>query len=268
MTSMGAFDGDSVAVKLEFGSGAREEVGVAPNLNANENARIVRAARSQSGLQLSLSADGEFHPSAAFGGWQGAAKRLFDVTIATAALVFLAPLMLLVALAIRIESKGPVLFGQEREGKGKVPFRALKFRSMQVTQCDTSGVRQTTRDDPRVTRVGRFIRRTSIDELPQLINIIKGDMSLVGPRPHVPGMLAAGREYRELVDYYDLRLLVRPGLTGWAQANGLRGPTTNAALARARIDHDLAYVQNFSFWLDLRIILLTIRREFFSGSGH
>ncbi len=263
---MGALGGDSLALKREFDS--RDEMGLSPHRNANENAGILPVWRSQSGLSLAIGANGEFRSSVAVSSWQAAAKRLFDIVAAAAALVCLGPLMLLVALAIRMESSGPVLFSQEREGKDRVPFRVLKFRSMQVTRCDASGVRQTRRDDPRVTRVGRFIRRTSIDELPQLINIIKGDMSLVGPRPHVPGMLAAGREYRDLVEYYDLRLLVRPGLTGWAQANGLRGPTTNSALARARVDHDLAYIQNFSLWLDLKIILLTIRREFFSGSGH
>lgn len=262
----GAFGGNSV-VKPGLGSRAGEEGGIAVILSANDNPILTQARPSQSGLPTGFDGNGDFHPSASFDGWQGTAKRVFDVTAASAALVFLAPLMLFVALAIRLESNGPVLFGQEREGKNKVPFRALKFRSMEYRQCDTSGVRQTMRDDPRVTRVGRFLRRTSIDELPQLINIIRGHMSLVGPRPHVPGMLAAGREYRDLVVYYDLRLLVRPGLTGWAQANGFRGPTTNPGLARARIDHDLAYIQNFSFWLDLKIILLTIGREFILGSG-
>jgi lipopolysaccharide/colanic/teichoic acid biosynthesis glycosyltransferase len=118
-----------------------------------------------------------------------------------------------------------------------------------------------------VTPVGRFLRRTSLDELPQLVNVIVGDMSLVGPRPHVEGMLAAGVDYAELVPYYNLRHVMRPGLSGWAQANGLRGPTDSAEAARARIDHDVAYIQNFSIWLDLKIIWLTLVKEFVTGSG-
>jgi lipopolysaccharide/colanic/teichoic acid biosynthesis glycosyltransferase len=119
-----------------------------------------------------------------------------------------------------------------------------------------------------VTAVGRFIRRTSIDELPQLINVLRGEMSLVGPRPHVAGMKAAGMPYRTLVPYYDARLAMPPGLTGWAQANGYRGMTTDAASAIARVDHDIAYVQNFSVWMDIKIIGKTIVGEFMTGSGY
>lgn len=200
--------------------------------------------------------------------WQAKAKRSFDVLLSGLAILALAPLFILVALAIIGESRGPVLFVQEREGKGGGLFRAFKFRSMRQDDCDLTGVQQTILGDSRITKVGSFLRRTSIDELPQLFNVLVGDMSLVGPRPHVRGMLAGGREYRSLVPYYDLRLLVAPGLTGWAQANGLRGPTTNADLARRRVDHDLAYMENFSFWLDLKIIALTLKRELVGGSGH
>jgi exopolysaccharide biosynthesis polyprenyl glycosylphosphotransferase len=193
------------------------------------------------------------------------AKRVLDVVGATVGLVLLAPLFVLVSLAIKLTSPGPVLFRQKREGlKGEV-FDALKFRSMAVTLGDASGISQTVKNDPRVTPVGRFIRRTSIDELPQLLNVLKGEMSLVGPRPHVPGMMAAGRPYRELVSYYDRRLEMLPGITGWAQVNGLRGETRNPSKARERIDHDLAYIQNFSIWLDLKILALTIAREFLTG---
>ena len=196
------------------------------------------------------------------------AKRVFDVVMSGLALLFLAPLFVIVALLIKVSSAGPVFFRQEREGYLGHPFQALKFRSMRLEDCDLSGVAQTTEDDPRVTRIGRVIRRTSIDELPQLINVFRGDMTLVGPRPHVAGMRAGGMAYKELVPYYDLRLQMVPGLTGWAQANGLRGPTHRADKARARIDHDIAYIQNFSFWLDMKIIVRTLRHEFLGGSGH
>ncbi len=199
---------------------------------------------------------------------QLAIKRVIDVTGAAIGLVILAPLLIFVALAIKASSPGPVFFRQAREGQGGKLFDALKFRSMRIESCDLSGVSQTQDNDPRVTPVGQFIRRTSIDELPQLFNVLVGDMSLVGPRPHVPGMLAGGRSYRELVPYYDERLAMPPGITGWAQANGLRGSTRDRRLARERIDHDLAYIQNFSVWLDLKIIAKTVVREFFTGSGN
>jgi polysaccharide biosynthesis protein PslA len=147
------------------------------------------------------------------------------------------------------------------------PFEMLKFRTMYADAGDATGVKQTTANDSRVTPLGKFLRNKSIDELPQLINVLKGDMSLIGPRPHVANMLAGDVLYEELVPYYHHRYEMKPGLSGWAQANGLRGPTVDAALAKARIDHDLAYIQNFSLWLDIRIIVMTIRSEFFTGSG-
>jgi lipopolysaccharide/colanic/teichoic acid biosynthesis glycosyltransferase len=183
------------------------------------------------------------------------------------ALVALSPLLIVVALIIKLADGGPILFRQSRVGLGGKPFDILKFRSMRVDGCDFSGAKQTKAGDDRLTRVGSFLRRTSIDELPQLLNIVIGDMSLVGPRPHVQGQLAAHRPYIELVPYYDSRYLMRPGLTGWAQCNGLRGPTDDAHLARARIEHDIAYIQNFSLFLDVRIVLRTLVHEFLTGSG-
>ncbi|GLQ53638.1 hypothetical protein GCM10010862_08970 [Devosia nitrariae] len=176
--------------------------------------------------------------------------------------------MLIVAAVIKINSSGPVLFKQEREGTLGKTFSILKFRTMYVNDCDPSGVRQTTQADSRVTQVGNFLRRTSIDELPQLLNVVKGDMSIVGPRPHVKGQQAAGLAYRELVPYYEMRHMMRPGLTGWAQANGYRGPTIDRILSKARIDHDVAYVQNFSLWLDIVIIFRTLKAEFITGNGY
>jgi lipopolysaccharide/colanic/teichoic acid biosynthesis glycosyltransferase len=139
---------------------------------------------------------------------------------------------------------------------------------MYVDKCDKTGVRQTREADQRVTPIGKLLRRYSVDELPQLLNIVKGDMSLVGPRPHVPGMLAGGIPYEFLVTNYFERHRVRPGLTGLAQAKGFRGSTEDAKLAKTRIDLDLQYIQNWSFGLDLRIILETLRTQFLtSGNG-
>jgi lipopolysaccharide/colanic/teichoic acid biosynthesis glycosyltransferase len=195
-------------------------------------------------------------------------KRLFlDIPLSALALLALSPLLLVVAAIVKLTSPGPVMFRQPRVGLDGVEFDILKFRSMRLDATDLSGVRQTAPDDDRVTPVGRFLRTTSIDELPQLWNILRGDMSVIGPRPMVKGQLAAGSSYRQVVPYYDYRHMVRPGLSGWAQANGLRGPTTDAVSARQRIDHDCAYVQNVSLALDLKIILQTIRREFLTGSG-
>ncbi len=194
-------------------------------------------------------------------------KRVFDIVVTLAVLFVFAPILLAVALAIRLTSPGPVLFRQMREGFRGEPISVYKFRTMYIDRCDVTGVTQTTDGDPRITRIGRFLRRTSIDELPQLFNVLKGEMSLIGPRPHAFGMLAAGMPYDRLVPYYAARQAMKPGISGWAQANGYRGPTEDADKAWARIDHDLAYIENFSLLLDLRIIWMTLRREFLSGSG-
>jgi lipopolysaccharide/colanic/teichoic acid biosynthesis glycosyltransferase len=193
-------------------------------------------------------------------------KRWFDIFLAALGLLFLSPLLLSMALAIRLTSPGRALFLQDRIGFEGRRFRIFKFRTMYVDDCD-DGTRQAQANDARVTPIGRFMRATSIDELPQLLNVLIGDMSLVGPRPHVPGMLGGGVPYEELVPYYELRHCMRPGLTGWAQANRYRGPTDDPARARARVDHDIAYIQNFSLWLDLRTMLITLRQEIFGGGG-
>jgi polysaccharide biosynthesis protein PslA len=199
--------------------------------------------------------------------WALAAKRFLDIVLATAALFLLAPLLLFTAIAVKLTSPGPVLFRQMRPGLFGRPFEMLKFRTMFTDVGDATGVKQTTTNDARITPLGKFLRNKSIDELPQLINVLKGEMSLIGPRPQVANMIAGDMLYEELVPYYHLRYEMKPGLSGWAQANGLRGPTVDALLAKARIDHDLAYIQNFSLWLDIRIIFMTIQREFFGGGS-
>lgn len=194
-------------------------------------------------------------------------KRCFDFSGALAGLVLLTPLFIGIALAIKFTSNGPVFFRQTRLGRNGQPFSILKFRSMHVDQCDASGIQHTVKGDPRVTPIGRFLRRSSFDELPQLINVVRGQMSLVGPRPYVPGMRAGGVPY-ECLDYryYD-RLKVRPGITGLAQVNGYRGDASDELAARTRLEYDLAYVGQGGFWLDIKIICRTIVREFLKGSG-
>jgi exopolysaccharide biosynthesis polyprenyl glycosylphosphotransferase len=184
-------------------------------------------------------------------------KRATDIVVAAAMLVFLGPLMLLTALAIKLESPGPVFFRQVRRGYNNRRFDALKFRSLRHELADPMADRLVTKGDPRVTRVGAVIRRTSIDELPQLINVLLGDMSLVGPRPHPLNAKAGGRPYEEVVERFQRRYRVRPGITGWAQVNGLRGNTETEAHLQRRVEFDLDYIRRWSLWLDLLILLKT-----------
>lgn len=195
-------------------------------------------------------------------------KRALDIAAAISLLIFLFPLLVFVAVAIKISDPGPVLFRQPRMGLNGEKFGIFKFRTMRVAQCSVEGVQQTQLNDPRISPLGGFLRRTSIDELPQFINVLLGHMSMVGPRPHVAGQLAGGQPYKDVVPYYDDRLRVRPGITGWAQINGLRGSTEDTEMARARVDHDLAYIQNLSVSLDIKILFLTVKREFLTGHGN
>jgi len=188
--------------------------------------------------------------------------------MATLGLLVLSPGLIAIALAIKLTSRGPILFRQRRYGLNNKIFVIYKFRTMYVDEADETGVEQTRYSDRRVTPVGRVLRRFSLDEFPQLFNAARGDMSLVGPRPHVPGMLAAGVPYEILVPNYFERHRMKPGITGLAQARGLRGSTADVELAKARIDLDLKYIQNWSLTLDLRIIIETVWREFLkAGNG-
>ncbi len=190
--------------------------------------------------------------------WDVVIKLAFDKLIGAVALVALSPILLLTALAIKLDSRGPVLFRQQRYGFNNELIEIFKFRSMYADKLDPSAAKLVTRGDARVTRVGRFIRRTSIDELPQLINVVfKGDLSLVGPRPHALTAKAAERQYDEVVDGYFARHRVRPGMTGWAQVNGWRGETDTPEKIQGRVEHDLYYIENWSILLDLYILAIT-----------
>ncbi|MGA7800702.1 MAG: undecaprenyl-phosphate glucose phosphotransferase [Gammaproteobacteria bacterium] len=181
-------------------------------------------------------------------------KRVFDTICATILLVLLSPVLLLTAALIKIDSKGPVLFKQRRNGFNGSTFFIYKFRSMGVLE-DGETIKQATQKDPRVTRIGRWLRQTSIDELPQLLNVLRGEMSLVGPRPHA---VAHNTEYQDIVANYAFRHHVKPGITGWAQINGYRGETQTVDSMAKRVEHDLWYINHWSFWLDLRILLKTL----------
>lgn len=186
-----------------------------------------------------------------------AKKRLFDIVVALSALVFLAPLLLLTAIAIKLDSRGPVFFRQQRVGLGNRLFWILKFRSMRTDMADAQGQQSASRVDPRITRVGRFIRRTSIDELPQLINVLLGDMSMVGPRPHALGSLAGDELFWEVSDSYWIRHSLKPGITGLAQVRGYRGATDSREELKRRIRCDLEYLSGWSLAGDLAILMRT-----------
>lgn len=190
--------------------------------------------------------------------WDVVVKWLFDKIVGTLALIALCPVMLAVAIAVKLDSRGPVLFRQKRYGFNNETIDVLKFRSLYHEMTDHSAAKQVTKDDPRVTRVGRFIRKTSLDELPQLLNVVfKGDLSLVGPRPHAIHASTASRAYEQVVDGYFARHKVKPGITGWAQVNGWRGETDTDDKIQRRVEHDLYYIENWSVLLDVYILLKT-----------
>jgi Undecaprenyl-phosphate glucose phosphotransferase len=197
--------------------------------------------------------------------WNALAKTALDKIFACVLLLLLAVPMALIALLIKLESRGPIFFKQNRFGYNNQVIRVLKFRTMYASMSDVSGAQRTVRNDPRVTQIGYFLRRFSLDELPQLINVVRGDLSLVGPRPHAVAMRVDDRLYQEAVSEYFERHKVKPGMTGWAQINGHRGEVDSAEAARQRVDYDLEYIDRWSLLFDLRILFATfvtvLRRE-------
>ncbi|HEX2147290.1 MAG TPA: undecaprenyl-phosphate glucose phosphotransferase [Pseudorhizobium sp.] len=189
--------------------------------------------------------------------WDSVAKRSFDIVFSLLSLALLWPLMLAAAIAVKATSKGPILFVQKRHGFNNEVIDVLKFRSMYTELSDPTAKQAVTKNDPRVTPIGRFIRKTSIDELPQLINVLRGELSLVGPRPHSINAQTGDRRYVDVVEGYFARHRVKPGVTGWAQINGLRGELDSDEKIRKRIDFDLQYIENWSLLFDLKILLLT-----------
>ena len=190
--------------------------------------------------------------------WDVVLKSAFDRVVGGLALLALSPVMLLTALAVKLDSRGPVFFKQKRYGFNNELIEIYKFRSMYVEQLDPSAAKLVTKGDPRVTRVGRIIRKTSLDELPQLLNVVfKGNLSLVGPRPHAVHAKAVDRDYDEVVDGYFARHRVRPGITGWAQINGWRGETDTEEKIQRRVEYDLYYIENWSLLLDIYILVMT-----------
>jgi putative colanic acid biosynthesis UDP-glucose lipid carrier transferase len=199
-----------------------------------------------------------------FTGTNELVKRISDVVIATLIIILISPLLLALALGVKLSSPGPVIFKQRRNGLDGEEIVVYKFRSM-VSQDNGPVVRQATKNDPRVTPFGAFLRRTSLDELPQFFNVLQGHMSIVGPRPHA---VAHNEEYRRLIKAYMVRHKVKPGITGWAQVHGHRGETDTLEKMKARIEYDLEYLRNWSLGLDLQIIVRTIRLVFFDRNAY
>lgn len=189
------------------------------------------------------------------------AKRVVDIVVSVVGIVVSSPVMLIAAIAIACTSRGPVIFKQERIGLHNKPFKMYKFRTMEVQKPSTEAKGWTTKDDPRVTKVGKFLRRTSIDELPQLFNILKGDMSVVGPRPERPQFV---EKFKEEIPRYMVKHQVRPGLTGWAQINGYRGDTS----IKRRIEYDIFYIENWTMSFDIKIMFLTIFKGFINKNAY
>jgi Undecaprenyl-phosphate glucose phosphotransferase len=193
-----------------------------------------------------------------FRDWQGVLKNVEDRVFAACIVLLISPLLAGIAVAIRLDSPGPIIFRQKRYGLNNQLIEVLKFRTMYHHKSDPNATQLTRRNDPRVTRVGAFLRRTSLDELPQFFNVLFGDMSVVGPRPHATLCKAGGVLYQDAVENYDWRHRVKPGITGWAQVNGWRGETETVEQIRKRVEHDIYYIENWSLLLDIQIILRTI----------
>lgn len=192
-------------------------------------------------------------------------KEIFDRMFAAVVLLALAPVLIAVAIAVKLSSEGPVLFKQRRKGVDGNEFWIYKFRSMRVHKPEAGKIKQATKGDPRITRVGAFLRKSSIDELPQFINVLKGDMSVVGPRPHA---VEHDEQYKNLVQNYMYRYRIKPGITGWAQVNGFRGETDRVEKMADRVACDLYYMVNWTFWFDVKIVFMTLARGFIGANAY
>jgi Undecaprenyl-phosphate glucose phosphotransferase len=241
----------SIAAILRIMAGVSLDIWLAPDI-----ARLYEAPARLSSLVGVPFLHLQERPMA---GFAAIAKRAEDLLLGLPLLLLVSPLMLAIALAVRLTSPGPVLFVQPRRGLNRRIIRVRKFRTMAVEAADGPGARQTVAGDARVTPLGRFLRRTSLDELPQLLNVVEGSMSLVGPRPHALGTAAAGRPFAEAAADYAGRHRVKPGMTGWAQVCGWRGETDTVEKLRRRVEHDLFYIAHWSLGFDLRILAMTLR---------
>ncbi|CAM2141943.1 putative colanic acid biosysnthesis UDP-glucose lipid carrier transferase [Pararobbsia alpina] len=192
-------------------------------------------------------------------------KDMFDRAFAACVLLMLAPVFLVVAIAVKLSSEGPVLFKQKRKGVDGNEFWIYKFRSMRMHKPEVGKIKQATKGDPRITRVGAILRKSSIDELPQFINVLKGDMSVVGPRPHA---VEHDEQYKDLVQNYMYRYRIKPGITGWAQVNGFRGETDRVEKMAGRVACDLYYMVNWTFWFDVKIVFMTLARGFIGANAY
>ncbi|MCB9945342.1 MAG: exopolysaccharide biosynthesis polyprenyl glycosylphosphotransferase [Geminicoccaceae bacterium] len=247
-------------------SGVRDEdpegMGMSENLVAD------RPGSGLSAMEVSDRHMGQDHAGEPIGVFDLRLKRWVDIGLASVLLLLVLPLLAIVAAMVKLDSRGPILFRQERVGLHGRRFTMLKFRTLYHDRTDAAGRLQATWHDPRVTRVGRVLRRTSIDELPQLVNVIRGDMSLVGPRPHAPATEVDGLPFAEALPHYERRHCVKPGLTGWAQVNGWRGPTPTLRALENRLNCDLDYIENWSLTLDVIILLRTLGVPFAGHPDH
>lgn len=190
-------------------------------------------------------------------------KRIEDIVVSAIILLLISPILLLITISIKVTSKGPIIFKQKRGGINNKEIVVYKFRSM-TTQDNGSTVKQATKNDARITSIGNFLRKSSLDELPQFINVIQGRMSVVGPRPHA---VTHDKEYTKLIPEYNQRALVKPGITGLAQINGWRGETDILEKMQKRVNMDLNYIENWTLWLDIKIIFITIFKGFFNKNA-
>ncbi len=194
--------------------------------------------------------------------WRYVVKEIEDRVLATLIVALISPVLLAIAALVKMDSPGPVLFRQRRYGYNNQLVEVWKFRTMRHDLEDTNAERLTQHNDPRITRIGAFLRRWSLDELPQFLNVLRGDMSIVGPRPHAVSAKAGGLLYPQAVPHYAARHRVKPGITGWAQINGWRGTTDTVRQIEKRVEHDMYYIEHWSLWLDLKIITLTLFKGF------